>query len=123
MNNPKPSTTPEELREKLAEPLRYNHFTDEEGAGCPISMYGGPIEDCNCAIKDAVDESMQLFTDLCGEVIDWGEWMIGRCDLHERYTSACCGCQKAKYALAMNGQRMEWQRNCVTKLTGKEIKG
>lgn len=52
--------TPEELREKLAEPLRYNHFTDEEGAGCPISMYGGPIEDCNCAIKDAVDEITQL---------------------------------------------------------------
>jgi hypothetical protein len=30
------------------------------------------------------------------EVLDYGTWMKDKCDLHEKYTSACCGCQKAK---------------------------
>lgn len=31
-------------------------------------------------------------------ILDYGSWLKPRCDLHEKYTSACCGCQKASHA-------------------------
>lgn len=58
---PKPAVLGDgEMREKLADILRYSHYSDEEGAGCPVAMYGGSIDDCDCSIKESVDEIMQL---------------------------------------------------------------
>lgn len=34
-------------------------------------------------------------------ILDFGSWLTGKCDLHEKYTSACCGCQKARAQLEL----------------------
>lgn len=44
---------------------------------------------------------------------DWGSWMTEHCDNHEKYTSACCGCQRASAALHTIESYKDWQ---VTKI-------
>ena len=63
---------------------------------------------------------LQAYTDeIRREVIEWGSWLKGKCDLHKKYTSACCGCQRANHAYVTNQQRIEWSLEALDALATK----
>lgn len=68
--------------------------------------------------EDVVD--LQAYTDeIRREVIEWGSWLKGKCDLHKKYTSACCGCQRANHAYVTNQQRIEWSLEALNRIAAK----
>jgi hypothetical protein len=59
------------------------------------SMLMGIVDDAADDIVELVNTALAAQkAELGREVLDFGSWITGKCDLHEKYTSACCGCQR-----------------------------
>lgn len=81
------------MNSKLLEMLKHLYVTavqDSDGVRAGRKgyrmRYDEVPEQMEKAIRQAVGE----------EMMDYGNWLKPQCDLHEKYTSACCGCQKAR---------------------------
>lgn len=42
------------------------------------------------------------------QTLDYGSWIEPKCHLHEKYTSACCGCQKEQRAYHVIEDYKDW---------------
>lgn len=47
------------------------------------------------------------------EALDYGSWLKDRCDLHDKYTARCMGCQRACAALLVFESYQDYQREAL----------
>jgi hypothetical protein len=94
---------------------RNNHLIDEPDFDEAVEQlaadtYAHPTEPgycCACnADKAFLNQQLEAKTaarvaDTLEQAKDFGLWLTGKCDLHEKYTSACCGCQRASSKLSL----------------------
>jgi hypothetical protein len=76
-------------------------FEKLEITGLPLSRIMGSFELIEQIIDVVEAHTAARVAATLEQAKDFGSWVTGKCDLHKKYTAACCGCQResAKSAL------------------------
>lgn len=69
-------------------------------------------EDYENAIQWELDNAVELILQdrkaYSERILNYGSWIEPKCHLHEKYTSACCGCQKEQRAYHAIEDYKDW---------------